>query len=456
MKCSNCGYEFEGNFCPECGTAADKPVTDESIVVQEPVQEVEVEPKQAREQIQGRSLLGFRSNTTWKKVLSVAYLIICGVLLFANLIEPRQGQITVYDFLIDKLDSIVIVLCFISPYIFLSNTKLRMALPLFKERRTNKCVAGMIIVIMCFGAIIGIVNSLHSAEYKADMENHAYVIVSSTDADCANDGEVQYHCEYCGRDDTQIVEALGHDMKEVSRTDPTEDADGKRVTRCARCDYEESEVIPRDESVSNDDRYISGDMIEVDGEILPDIVSDNLVNELMGIGFTKEEATSYREIFLKCGIDSIDGAEPTSTTATIDDLVAYRMVMDDDRTLWFTIDRRELFYIALNGVDVWDTSQGGFLINIKDIHIPESEITVITANTLRDLTESTLDEYFVNALYYDAWGYAREDNNYMVQCEVYANNRLGIKDWIFAKVWYEYDGTEYVVTAVVIDGVRYK
>jgi hypothetical protein len=67
-----------------------------------------------------------------------------------------------------------------------------------------------------------------------------------------------------------------------------------------------------------------------------------------------------------------------------------------------------------------------------------------------------VEPYFVEALYYDGFRYGRSDDKYMVQCEVYAKNKLGIKDWVFAKVWYEFDGTEFVVTAIVIDGDRYK
>jgi hypothetical protein len=216
------------------------------------------------------------------------------------------------------------------------------------------------------------------------------------------------------------------------------------------------ETVTDETILETDTSFIGGDFDVVGGDSPLDIVSDNLVEEIMALGFTREEATTYREVFLMCGINNIEGAAPTNATATIDDLVAYRIVMDDDRTMWFTIEKRELFYIALNGVDVYDTSQGGFLININDVHIPENDISRSTAETLRDLTISTVEPYFVNALYYDGFRYGRSDDAYMVQCEVYAQNKLGVKDWIFAKVWYEFDGTEFVVTAVVVDGNRYK
>lgn len=206
-------------------------------------------------------------------------------------------------------------------------------------------------------------------------------------------------------------------------------------------------------SDSTDGGYVNGE--KVDGEIA-DIETDNIVEKLCSFGFTESEAQEIREIFLLCGITDIDGAKPTDSKATIDGLIAYRYVMDDDRTLRFTIDNRELFYIALNDVDLYDTAKGGFLININEVHIPESKMSVGVKNTLKDLTEKTLDGYFTEALYYDAWGVARRDNEYMVQCEVQAKNKLGVKGWVKAKVWFEYDGENYNVTGVVIDGVRYK
>lgn len=211
--------------------------------------------------------------------------------------------------------------------------------------------------------------------------------------------------------------------------------------------------------------YTSGDNTEVDGDFVSgdviqgdvvDINNDGILDKLISFGFTEEEASEVREILLKCGIDDIKNAEPTDKNATIDGLIAFRWEMDDKRTVWFTIDNREVYYIGLNGVDVYDRDNGGFLINVNDVHIPESEVSLSVRNTLIERTESVLEGYFVNSLWYDAWGVARSDDQYMVRCEVYAQNKLGVKDWVIAKVWYEYDGSDYIVTAVVIDGTRYK
>lgn len=212
---------------------------------------------------------------------------------------------------------------------------------------------------------------------------------------------------------------------------------------------------PAESQLPNDTEnyFVQGE--KIDGAI-SDIGADNITSKLIEIGFTEEEAEGIKETFLLCGLTDIRGFEKTDPSASIDGLVSYRNEIDNDRTAWFTIENRKLFYIALNGVDVYDSDKGGFLININDVHIPESYVSPDVADILHDLTEQTLDGYFVNALYYDGFGYGREDNNYMVQCQVEAKNRLGTKDWVYAKVWYEWKDDGFVVTGVVIDGQQYK
>jgi hypothetical protein len=206
---------------------------------------------------------------------------------------------------------------------------------------------------------------------------------------------------------------------------------------------------------SVDTGYTKEGLTEIEGSV-PEINEENLLEELVALGFTNEEASKYREVFLKCGINSIEGAEPTSSTATIDDLICYRIVMDEERTLIFTIDNRELFYIALNGTDVYDSAKGGFLISIEDIHIPEREISSSVRNDLELKTQLLLDQYFVNAIWYSNFIVARSDNDYLVRCDVYCENRMGVKDTVTAFVYYNYNGVTFEITAITIDGIRYK
>lgn len=190
---------------------------------------------------------------------------------------------------------------------------------------------------------------------------------------------------------------------------------------------------------------------------IAEITSDNIAEKLQEFGMTEEEAKKGREILLTCGVASIDGCKPTNSNSTIDGLIAFLWKIDNDRTVWFTVENREIFYVALNGEDLYNKDNGGFLKNFSDVHIPETAIENEVKINLKNLTEQTLDKYFKNAKYYDGWGIGRADNDYMVQCEVYATNDLKIKDWIPAKVWYtELDDGSFNVIGVQINGVQYE
>ncbi len=218
MKCSQCGTETTGNFCPKCGTALP--------------------------QKKAGKLLGFRSHRLWKMFLSVCYLIFCGFCLLGVVFTTPQGQISTYDFIISQTSSIVLLFIFFSPYIFLSNTKFRNWLPLFKKHTFFSSMLGMIITICLLFILFGCVNSLHSAEYKADMKSHAYVQVSHETATCEKSGYTEYVCDYCAKTKTDTIPAIGHNFAEISNESATCETAGKVVKECLNCGTKESENIP--------------------------------------------------------------------------------------------------------------------------------------------------------------------------------------------------------------------
>lgn len=183
---------------------------------------------------------------------------------------------------------------------------------------------------------------------------------------------------------------------------------------------------------------------------------DNFVEKLISFGFTEEEAIENAKILRQCGIPNIDICEPTNPEATIDGLVAYRGKIDDDRIFWFTVDNRKIFYVSLNGEDLYDEDEGGYLKNFDDVHIPETYMSESMKLTLRNQTEPFLDKYFpYDTRYYDAWAIGREDSLFMVQCQI-SDGSILTDDWLFARVWYELqeDGT-FTPTGVEIDGNSY-
>ncbi len=220
MKCNKCNSKVTSNFCPNCGTA------------------VSLKKPKAK-----GKLLGFRSNKVWKKILSILYMVFCLIMLLSCL-SGRQGKITMYDYCIKKLFQLVLSVGFITPYIFLSDTKFRQKLPLFKRYKTGASAGGMAIVLFVLMITIGIINPQHSAEYQADMANHADVIVSRTEATCTKKGEISYACDYCARTKTETIPATGHNYIETSKTEATCTKKGEISYACDYCARTKTETIP--------------------------------------------------------------------------------------------------------------------------------------------------------------------------------------------------------------------
>ena len=70
-------------------------------------------------------MLGFRSNKLWKKILSITYLVFWGIMFLASMLDGKFKNITTYDFIITKIQNLILLTILASPYIFLSKTKLR-------------------------------------------------------------------------------------------------------------------------------------------------------------------------------------------------------------------------------------------------------------------------------------------------------------------------------------------
>lgn len=181
------------------------------------------------------SMLGFRSNKLWKKILSFTYLVFWGIMFLASMLDGKFKNITTYDFIISKIQNLILLIILASPYIFLSNTKLRSKMPLFKANKKGKSFLGLIIVNIILFIVFGIVNGSHSKEYLADMANHDYQIIEQTEATCETTGTINYQCNYCGTTKSETIEALGHDMKELSKTEATCEKEGLLAEKCERC-----------------------------------------------------------------------------------------------------------------------------------------------------------------------------------------------------------------------------
>lgn len=168
----------------------------------------------AEKGIKQRKLLGFRSNRTWKKVLSIIYLVYVGLWLLLSL--------SVYNSLSNALVAIEITLLLIAPYIFLSNFKLRSFMPLFKKRHKGFTFLGMVcvytIILVSFSIIISAVSC-----------DHEWEAVETKAATCTQSGSITYVCNLCGANDYQTLNEEGHSF-EVE-----EDNEIEIIKVCAVC-----------------------------------------------------------------------------------------------------------------------------------------------------------------------------------------------------------------------------
>lgn len=214
---------------------------------------------------------------------------------------------------------------------------------------------------------------------------------------------------------------------------------------------EANETPKVDETAENE---VVGEIID---ELMPEIeaTTDDFVEKLLSFGFTEVEAVENAKILKQCGIPVIAVCEPVSDES-IDNLVAFRGELDDKRIIWFTVEHRKIFYVSLNGEDLYDEDKGGYLKSFDEVHIPETSVSVTVADTLKNKSETVLDAYFTNSRYYDAWAYGREDDRYMVQCQATDGNVL-TSEWLSCRVWFEQqnDGN-FVVTGVQINGKQYQ
>jgi len=174
-------------------------------------------------------MLGFRSNKLWKKILSITYLVFWGIMFLASMLDGKFKNITTYDFIISKIQNLILLIILASPYIFLSNTKLRSKMPLFKVNKKGKSFLGLIIVNIILFFVFGIVNGSHSKEYLADMANHDYQIIEQTEATCETPGTINYQCNYCGTTKSETIKRIERTEKtgDTNKNNKKDEADNK-------------------------------------------------------------------------------------------------------------------------------------------------------------------------------------------------------------------------------------
>lgn len=124
-----------------------------------------------------RKLFGFRSGKPWKMTIAVVYYAIVLMVLFFAITTPLPNEASGYDRFIYLLSSAVLIFWMMSPAIFLSNTKLREKLPLFRNRTASSSLLGMMIVFLFFAYLFAATEDLHSQEYKTLIQQYGEMIM---------------------------------------------------------------------------------------------------------------------------------------------------------------------------------------------------------------------------------------------------------------------------------------
>lgn len=189
---------------------------------------------------------------------------------------------------------------------------------------------------------------------------------------------------------------------------------------------------------------------------------EDMINNLTALGFTAEEATDMQSIFYKIGVTSISNVQ-ASNDEGIDKLTAFVGYANgnEQKKFWFTIEKRQLIYAGFRDETLYDTSKGGILKNINDVHIPETKVDMETYTTLQVKAQDAVKQYLnypdiANFPLYDGWGIARNDNDYKINGKVNAKNAFGVENEINFSVWFNKVDNQFNVEAVELDGVRVK
>ena len=125
-------------------------------------------------------LFGFRSNKLWKKIISIIYLAVVVLGSVSLLFSSSTGT----EFISNFIGCVLLL----SPYIFLSNTKLRDSLPLFRAHKSGKSFLGMVIVFLILGMCMSAIPSpdVPTADVDGETVSNQEDGLSKVDANSKN------------------------------------------------------------------------------------------------------------------------------------------------------------------------------------------------------------------------------------------------------------------------------
>ena len=153
---------------------------------------------------------------------------------------------------------------------------------------------------------------------------HEWVNGETVQATCTIEGYTNVQCKNClFTNKVDIAAALGHELKEILRVQPTFDVEGKIQYKCVRCNYQETEIIPKKERVSiefDNLKFEFGDysFVKISNQY-SEYYGKNIVKLAVTITNLSNSAHSLNYFYSK--IFGVEGTESPDLTFYFDDSV---------------------------------------------------------------------------------------------------------------------------------------
>lgn len=218
---------------------------------------------------------------------------------------------------------------------------------------------------------------------------------------------------------------------------------------------DKEEEKDKDNFFSTDDNQIETDSITTDFGV-------ETTTKLRQLGFTVDEATSIYNIFVKIGINQIDDVK-LGAGSGIDNLQSFVATANKDKKkkFYFTVEKRQLYYAGFLDDTLFDSTKGGVLKSIDDVHIPNTDVDLETYSKLQVLSQDLVKQYLkypktAKFPLYDSWGVGRRDDKYQVNGKVTAKNGFGVESEMDFSIWFIKKDNNFNVEAIVIDDTRVK
>lgn len=114
---------------------------------------------------------------------------------------------------------------------------------------------------------------------KGDVLGHDYVLLSTVDSTCTEEGKETYECSRCGASKDSRLPALGHDYTgEPEIIEPTCTENGKSINKCSRCGEIVEEIISATGHELTEATCTAPSMCTICGEIVGEPLGHTTLN----------------------------------------------------------------------------------------------------------------------------------------------------------------------------------